>query len=110
MKLEAFVFDAIPLAESSIVLETSRVEEFAPIKNATGIDSPATSHQLQSDRNARWLSRYGVQVPIEKVPEGAGNGHVQAKIEISPLTALEPDDLAKQPLPKVIAPRQEIVL
>ena len=103
VKLESFVFDAIPLAESSIVYETLRVEEFAPIKNAEGIDSPATSHQIQSDRNAKWLARYGVRVP-------AANSHVEAKIEISPLTALEPEDLAKVQLPKSIAPRQEIVL
>ena len=41
-KLELFIFDAIPLAEHSLVYETERVEEFAPIKNAEGSDSPAT--------------------------------------------------------------------
>jgi len=35
----------VPLAESSIVLETDRVEEFAPIKNATGSDSPETARR-----------------------------------------------------------------
>jgi UDP-N-acetylglucosamine/UDP-N-acetylgalactosamine diphosphorylase len=104
VKLEAFVFDAIPLAQSSIVYETSRVEEFAPIKNSQGIDSPATSHQIQSDRNGRWLSRHGVQVPRD------GEQHVAAKIEISPLTALEPADLASVRLPSLIAPHQELVL
>jgi UDP-N-acetylglucosamine/UDP-N-acetylgalactosamine diphosphorylase len=104
VKLETFVFDAIPLAESSIVYETSRLEEFAPIKNATGADSPATSHQIQSDRNARWLESCGV-----KVPRG-GDGHVNAKIEISPLTALEPGDLHNARLPNSIEPMQEIVL
>jgi UDP-N-acetylglucosamine/UDP-N-acetylgalactosamine diphosphorylase len=103
VKLEAFVFDAIPLAENSIVLETRRIEEFAPIKNAEGIDSPATSHQIQSDRNAAWLSRFGVRVPQQ-------NGHVNARIEINPLTALEPDDLVKANLPREIAPGQEVVL
>ena len=104
IKLEAFVFDAIPMAESSIVYETSRIEEFAPIKNAQGVDSPATSHQIQSDRNGAWLARHGVKIPQD------GQGHVGAKIEISPLTALEPDDLANVKLPQAIRPGQEIVL
>lgn len=103
VKLETFVFDAIPLADASIVLETSRVEEFAPIKNRDGVDSPATSHQIQSDRAGAWLQRCGVPVPLR-------NGHVEAKIEISPLTALEAEDLRGAALPKAVASGQEIVV
>jgi UDP-N-acetylglucosamine/UDP-N-acetylgalactosamine diphosphorylase len=103
VKLEAFVFDAIPLAEKSIVLETSRIEEFAPIKNAEGVDSPASSHQIQSDRNGQWLGRFGVRIP-------QSNGHVEAKIEINPMTALEPDDLRSAQLPQSIQAGQEFVL
>ncbi len=104
VKLEAFVFDAIPQAKSPIIYETSRVEEFAPIKNAEGVDSPATSHQIQSDRNARWLASMGVEVPMN------GQGHVEAKIEISPLSALEPDDLKALDLPKRISPGETVLL
>jgi UDP-N-acetylglucosamine/UDP-N-acetylgalactosamine diphosphorylase len=104
VKLETFVFDAIPLAESSIVYETSRAEEFAPIKNDKGVDSPATSHALQSDRAARWLAQHGVAVPWNS------DGHVEARIEISPLTALDPEDLARVRLPMSIAPGQQISL
>ena len=103
VKLEAFVFDAIPLAKSSIVLQTSRVEEFAPIKNAHGVDSAATSHQLQSDRYGQWLAKCGVQVPRR-------DGHVDAKIEINPLTALDAEDLCRIQLPSAIAPQQQLVL
>lgn len=103
IKLEAFVFDAIPLAESSIVYETSRVEEFAPIKNAEGIDSPATSRRIQSDRNANWLQMHGVVVPRDR------DGHADALIEIGPLTALAPEDLAGKYLPPEIEPGVEIV-
>ena len=42
MKLEQFVFDAIPLARNAIVYTTDRAEEFSPVKNAEGVDSPAT--------------------------------------------------------------------
>ncbi len=104
VKLETLVFDALPLAESSIVLETSRVEEFAPIKNAQGNDSPATSHQLQSDRAGRWLEAHGVSVPRNV------DGHVSAQIEISPLTALQASDLTRLDLPDTIEPGQTIVL
>lgn len=105
VKLEAFVFDAIPLAQSSIVYETSRLEEFAPIKNAEGVDSPTTSHQIQSDRHGGWLENHGVKVLRGK------DGHVAAKIEIGALTAMEASDLKGNPvLPKSIATGQEIVL
>lgn len=97
VKLETFVFDAIPIAESSIVYETTRVEEFAPIKNAKGVDSTATSCQLQSDRNGNWLEAHGVSVARDS------EGHALAAIEISPLTALFPDDLADVELPESVA-------
>jgi UDP-N-acetylglucosamine/UDP-N-acetylgalactosamine diphosphorylase len=104
VKLEAFVFDAIPLARSSIVYQTDRVEEFAPIKNAQGVDSPATSHQIQSDRHGRWLRQRGVEIPLD------AQQHVQAMIEISPLTAMEADDLKPTELPAKIQMGQELVL
>lgn len=104
VKLEAFVFDAIPLAESSIVYETNRNEEFAPIKNAKGIDSVTSSQQLQTQRAANWLKSYGVEIPLDS------KGQVDAVIEISPLTALEAADLKKIDLPKSIKPGESIVL
>ncbi|MFG0283233.1 MAG: UTP--glucose-1-phosphate uridylyltransferase [Phycisphaerales bacterium JB039] len=68
VKLEKFVFDALPLARASIVLETDRTEEFAPIKNATGVDSVVSSREIQTERAARWLEARGVRVP--RTPEG----------------------------------------
>ncbi len=60
VKLETFVFDALPQCDHSIVYETDRVDEFAPIKNAdvegqVETDSPASSKQIQTERAARWL-------------------------------------------------------
>jgi UDP-N-acetylglucosamine/UDP-N-acetylgalactosamine diphosphorylase len=104
VKFETFVFDALPRAESSIVYETDRVEEFAPIKNATGVDSVETSHQLQSERAGRWLEAHGVSVPRD------GDGRIAARIEISPLTALEPADLVAVDLPRAIAAGEELLL
>ena len=104
VKLETFVFDAIPLAESSIVYETSRSEEFAPIKNTKGVDSVFSSQQMQTQRAANWLKSYGVEIPLDS------KGQVDAVIEISPLTALEAADLKKIDLPKSIKPGESIVL
>lgn len=104
VKLETFVFDALPLAEKSVLLETDRVEEFAPIKNAEGSDSPETSRQLQSQRAARWLQAHGVAVPFDD------EGRVAATIELSPLTASEPEDLENVKLPKKLEPGSEVAL
>ena len=87
VKLERFVFDALPRARASIVLETVREEEFAPIKNATGVDSVVSSKDLQVRRAARWLTSAGAQVPMKD------GGAPDCVLELSPLTALEPEDL-----------------
>ncbi|MGJ8635625.1 MAG: UTP--glucose-1-phosphate uridylyltransferase [Phycisphaerales bacterium] len=104
IKLERFVFDAIALADRSIILETDRIEEFAPVKNATGSDSIETSKQIQSQRAANWLALVGVSVPYND------DGTVNATIELSPLTALNPEDLAGKDLPDSIEPGASIKL
>ena len=92
VKLEQFVFDAIPLAKNAIVYETDRAEEFSPVKNAEGVDSPATSRRDQIRRAARWLSHAGATVAMN-------NGEPDATIEISPLYAVNEQQLASRPLP-----------
>jgi len=87
IKLETFVFDALPLANESIILEVDRTEQFAPIKNATGADSLQTSQQLQMERAASWMEQAGVEVPRKK------DGGLDLMIEISPLFALDPHEL-----------------
>lgn len=103
VKFEKFVFDGIPIADRSIVVETDRVEEFAPVKNATGTDSIESSKRLQSLRAARWLAEQGVDVPMK-------GSEVDATIEISPLTATCTEDLATRPLPEKIEPGSTVVL
>ncbi|GAB4197912.1 MAG: UDPGP type 1 family protein [Phycisphaeraceae bacterium] len=107
VKLETFVFDALPMCERSIIYETDRVEEFAPIKNADApgaVDCPATSKQLQTERAARWLAVHGVQVARNS------EGQVDARIEISHLTAIEPEDLKPVELPKEVGSGESVVL
>ena len=81
VKLEMFVFDAMQLAENTVILETLREEEFSPVKNAEGDDSLVTSLHDQIRRTAGWLERAGVSVPRD------ANGQVAAALEISPLFA-----------------------
>lgn len=87
VKLETFIFDAIPMASKSVILETRRSEEFAPTKNATGVDSVETTRQMMIARAAFWLESAGVTIP--RKPDGS----LDCVIEISPSFALEKDDV-----------------
>lgn len=90
IKLESFVFDAVPMASKSIILQTLRNEEFGPIKNATGTDSAETSRQMQIERSARWLEAAGVKVPRK------ADGSADCVIEIAPSFAVEKDELKQK--------------
>lgn len=93
LKFEKFVFDAIPLAEKSIVFEMRREEEFAPVKNLTGIDSVESARILMNNLYREWLEKKGIEIP-QKVK----------MLEISPLLAVEADDL-----PNLSIPNEEMV-
>ena len=45
-KFEAFLFDSFGELDDMVVLRVKREEEFAPVKNATGVDSPETAREL----------------------------------------------------------------
>jgi len=87
VKLESFVFDALPLTEKSIILETIREQEFAPVKNATGCDSPETARNLMINRAADWLESAGIDVPRKE------DGSPGAVIEMAPSFALHKEDV-----------------
>jgi UDP-N-acetylglucosamine/UDP-N-acetylgalactosamine diphosphorylase len=90
LKFERFIFDLMPLAERWVVVETSRREEFVPLKNATGADSPETVRQALSNLYGSWLERAGKQLPHK------ANGDVDVNVEISPLFALDADELSRR--------------
>lgn len=110
VKLETFVFDALPLTDKSIIYETDRVDEFAPIKNADAsgpepsLDSPVTSKKAQTERAGRWLERMGVLVTRDVA------GFVNAVIEISQTTAIEAEDLSGVDLPLEVKRGDRILL
>lgn len=82
VKFEKFIFDSIPLTQKSIIFETLREEEFAPVKNNRGIDSPDSAREQMSNLHKKWLISRNIELPKEI-----------DIIEISPLIAVEPDDL-----------------
>jgi UDP-N-acetylglucosamine/UDP-N-acetylgalactosamine diphosphorylase len=90
IKLESFVFDALPLASKSIILETLREEEFAPTKNATGVDSVETTKQMIVARAADWLESAGITIP--RKPDGS----LDCLLEIAPGFALDREDLQEK--------------
>ena len=105
VKLEMFVFDALPLAGETVILEADRSEEFSPIKNAEGDDSPASSLHDQVRRAAGWLEDAGIVVPRD------ADGQIAAAIEISPLFADSAAALARRIDPAlVIAPGKNLYL
>jgi len=90
VKLESFVFDAVPLASKSIILETLRPEEFAPTKNAAGVDSVETTREMMIARAASWLESAGLNVP--KKPDGS----IDCVIEIASGFALYKEDIEEK--------------
>ncbi len=83
-KFERFIFDALPLASTALIVEGSREREFNPVKNAEGNDSPATSRAALSRIGREWLATAGHSV------------RETATVEISPLTALDANELASR--------------
>ncbi|MGN0853307.1 MAG: UTP--glucose-1-phosphate uridylyltransferase [Kiritimatiellia bacterium] len=81
-KFEKFIFDALPEARGVTCFAFDRREEFSPVKNAAGADSPAT---CKADLQAKWrrqLAAAGVAVPPEM------------PLEIDPAYALDAADVA----------------
>lgn len=84
IKFEQFIFDALPLARNPILLEVLREDSFSPVKNAQGPDSPETCTADQIALWKRWLMEAGVTT--------------EGPIEISPLWADNPEEVANQVL------------
>eukprot|EP00386_Alphamonas_edax_P013742 GDKI01042365.1.p1 GENE.GDKI01042365.1~~GDKI01042365.1.p1 ORF type:complete len:510 (-),score=149.29 GDKI01042365.1:238-1767(-) len=89
IKLEQFIFDCFPFANRVAGLEVDRLSEFAPVKNPTGTDSPATAVCMMGKLHQKWVESVG----------GAFAGGVCAseekdkRFEISPLVSYEGEGL-----------------
>jgi UDP-N-acetylglucosamine/UDP-N-acetylgalactosamine diphosphorylase len=80
-KFEKFIFDSLCDAKSVALMAFDRNEEFSPVKNAEGKDSPAS---CRADLQAKWrrqLSEAGITVPDGLL------------LEIDPVYALDSADI-----------------
>lgn len=83
-KFESFVFDAIPLAERTCCMEVDRAEEFSPVKNKSGADSPLTARESMVHLHKGWLRKAGVNTPHRFM------------VEVSPLFALDKEEFVSK--------------
>lgn len=80
-KFEKFVFDVIPDAKNVLNLAFDRAEEFSPVKNAEGGDSPFSCRRDLQAKWVRWFQACGVEIPLDN------DGLPVNKLEIDPATA-----------------------
>lgn len=90
VKFERFIFDLMPSAKRAIVVEVDPVKHFAPLKNAPGEarDTPESVKAQMAAEHRDWLRSAGFEV-LDDVP-----------VEISPLFALDAEEMASRMLAK----------
>lgn len=87
-KLERFIFDFFPLAARMTVLKMKREEEFAPVKNKEGEDSPVSARKLVLKLHNKWMINAGITA--EQLQSRA--------IEISPLISYSGEGISQEVL------------
>jgi UDP-N-acetylglucosamine/UDP-N-acetylgalactosamine diphosphorylase len=88
VKFEMFVFDALPFAKNPVIIETDRADDFSPVKNAEGVDSPKTCADDQLRQFVRWANAHGAGVPAD------ATGLPSFAFEVSPLFGYDEDSFA----------------
>ena len=99
-KFELFMFDIFPLLKDMAALEVIREEEFAPVKNKEGADSPSTARSLILDLHKKWLINAGISPEMLK----------DKLIEISPLTSYYGENLNYDKVKDIVLKREVDVL
>ncbi|HEU5078348.1 MAG TPA: UDPGP type 1 family protein [Opitutaceae bacterium] len=89
VKFEMFVFDALPFANNPLVIETRRKDDFSPVKNAEGVDSPKSCREDQLRQFTRWFKANGAEVAADD------SGLPKAVFEVSPLFGYDEDSFAE---------------
>ncbi|WP_196782289.1 UTP--glucose-1-phosphate uridylyltransferase [Bremerella volcania] len=86
IKFERFIFDLLPQAQNPMVVEVDPALRFAPVKNADGApsDTPQAAKDALCAVYRSWLIQCGVECAEDR------------KIEISPLTALDAEQLKQK--------------
>ncbi len=89
VKLESFIFDALPIANKTMILESHREKQFAPTKNKTGVDSVESCREMLIERDAQWLEKYAdVRIPRK------ADGKADCLVELSPVVFFDEEDVA----------------
>jgi len=88
VKFEMFVFDALPFSNNPVVIETRREDDFSPVKNAEGLDSPKTCRDDQVRQFVRWFKANGASVATDE------SGLPAFAVEVSPLFGYDEDSFA----------------
>lgn len=80
-KFELFIFDSYEMLDDVVVLRVKREEEFAPIKNAEGSDSPETARKLYTDywNKMKYLAEYDKWCNDPDIDEDTKNELLQIK-------------------------------
>ena len=102
-KFEQFIFDAFTQTQNICVVEVERSQEFSPIKNKEGTDSPDTARRDLCNYFGSLLEKAGYDVPKNK------DGNVTWTLEISPLMALDAKELRRK-LPTDFSPYDGLAL
>jgi UDP-N-acetylglucosamine/UDP-N-acetylgalactosamine diphosphorylase len=84
LKFERFIFDLMPHARNSLVVEFAEEDVFAPLKNASGAqrDTPEYVRQFIVSQHRKWLEAAGTRIAKD------------VTVEISPLWALDAEGVA----------------
>lgn len=89
-KFETFIFDLFEEAKNIVLMEVSRFEEFSPLKNKEGDDSPQEVKESLIKLYASWIKEAKIEIPMSK------DGKILGFIEISPLFALDKEEFVQK--------------
>lgn len=101
IKLEMFVFDALPFARNPVIIETRREDDFSPVKNAEGLDSPTTCAADLLRQYVRWANAEGAGLAVDE------SGRPEVTFEVAPSFGYDEPSFAdswrQRPKPILIA-------
>ena len=89
-KFETFIFDALKHVHNSVIMEGDRGQEFSPLKNRTGEDSPQTVLRDQLRFFAGWFEQAGIHIPCNE------DGEPRYSLEVAPRYAAFYEDFLQK--------------
>jgi UDP-N-acetylglucosamine/UDP-N-acetylgalactosamine diphosphorylase len=89
-KFETFIFDALKHVQNTVIMEVDRGQEFSPLKNRTGEDSPQTVLRDQLRFYAGWFEQAGIPIPRDV------KGEPHYGLEVAPSFAAFQEDFLQK--------------